>query len=170
MSISFPLAPMSPVIRGLTIALLLLPVFIGLFGVISRKWFLIIIFFFFLILYSFVWLWCRPSEFVVTSNQLKIVFPAWTRKIPIQDLYNIRILSKENFQQEYGFSVRIGVGGLWGGFGWLWTQKQGFLEFYVSQTANFVLIKRYHGNNLLLTPSKMEEMGEIIQKKINNST
>ena len=152
MSRSFKLAPMSPLFKGLTIALWLLPLFFGISTIVSREWLIFIIFLILIIIYGSVWLWCRPSRFVVSDNYIDIVFPGWRRKIPIQDVSAIRIISKDTFAQEFGWAVRIGVGGLWGGFGWLWTNRGGFLEFYISQLDEFVLISRLKGNNLLITP------------------
>lgn len=52
--------------------------------------------------------------------------------------------------------MRIGAGGLWGGFGWLWTSRKGMVEFYVSRTDGFVLITRPNHLDILITPSTPE--------------
>jgi hypothetical protein len=31
---------------------------------------------------------------------------------------------------EVGWSMRVGAGGLWGGFGWLWTERRGIVQMY----------------------------------------
>lgn len=162
MSRSFPLAPMSPFIKVLTILLWLLPLFFGLLAVVSHDWSTGIIFLFLIAIYGAVWLWCRPSHFAVERNYLEIVFPGWQRRIPMQDISNIRIINQETFRQEFGWTIRIGVGGLWGGFGWLWTSRRGFLEFYISQVDRFILIERLTGNNLLITPENRSQFLETI--------
>lgn len=165
MNNTFPLAPMSPVIKGLTIALLLLPIFLAILGIISQQQQLIWICLLLIILYGIIWLWCRPCCFIVSGSYLKIKFPAWCRSIPISDISQIRVINQQTFNQEMGWAIRIGVGGLWGGFGWLWTSRKGLLEFYVSRTDNLVLIERLTGSNLLLTPSNYREMIEMIHRQ-----
>jgi hypothetical protein len=49
--------------------------------------------------------------------------------------------------------MRIGAGGLWGGFGWLYTRR-GLVDLYVSRTDRFVLVRRRAGRPLLLTPER----------------
>jgi hypothetical protein len=51
--------------------------------------------------------------------------------------------------------MRIGAGGLWGGFGWLYTRK-GLLDLYVSRTDRFVLVRLRTGRPLLITPDADE--------------
>lgn len=163
MSRSFALAPMSPVIRGLTIVLWLLPLIFGIWALVSRELVAGIVFLFLIVLYGATWVWCRPARFVVSRDSLKIVFPGWQRSIPIEDISYICITSQETFHQEFGWSIRIGVGGLWGGFGWLWTSKRGLVEFYISQLDNFVLIERLTGKSLLITPEYPHQFVESIQ-------
>lgn len=57
--------------------------------------------------------------------------------------------------------MRVGVGGLWGGFGWLWTQRQGALEFYISRSTGLVLLERPAGRSLLITPDRPAEFVAI---------
>jgi hypothetical protein len=159
---------MSPLIRGITIPLLLLPLILAICALIFRQSLLNIPVIFLILLYAFVWLWCRPYKFVLTSHNLQIVFPVWCRQIPMQSISNTRIISAKTFKQEFGWAIRIGVGGLWGGFGWLWTQNKGFVEFYISQTDNLFLIEHSNGNNLLITPTKPQEMLQIMQERRNS--
>jgi len=51
--------------------------------------------------------------------------------------------------------MRIGVGGLWGGFGWLYTSK-GLLDFYASRTDRLVLVRLRARRPLLVTPETEE--------------
>jgi hypothetical protein len=167
----FPLANMSPLIRVMTIIVLLVPVFGLIYGIIVNQKIYLVVAGLLVILYLIVWLWCRPSHFIISSHYLTVKFPAWSRNIPLTDLGEIRLLDQETFGQEFGLAIRIGVGGLWGGFGWLWTSRGGFLEFYISRNDDLVLIENFTGNNLLLTPDKPLEMIEKITefKNISNN-
>ena len=70
------------------------------------------------------------------------------------------------FKQKFGWAMRIGVGGLWGGFGWLWTSKGGLVEFYVSRVDGLVMIERNVGKNILVTPDESEKLVSGMQSFI----
>jgi len=163
MSYRFSLAPMSPTIRGITIVLLFLPPIFGIWAMLSHTQVAIIAFLLISVLYGATWFGCRPSYFVVSPSSLEIVFPLWRRRISLEGVSHSRLISQEAFRQEFGLAVRVGVGGLWGGFGWLWTSQRGFVEFYVSQLDNLVLIERLTGNSLLITPEQPQQFVDVIQ-------
>lgn len=169
MSHSFPLAPMSPLIRGLTIVLWLLPLSFGSWALISPEPVAGITFLLLIALYGAIWYWCRPSRFIISHNALEIVFPGWRRSIPVSDITRVRITHNKTFRQEFGWAIRIGVGGLWGGFGWLWTSQRGLLEFYISQLDDLVLVERLTGKSLLITPEQPHQFVEVMQKIRTNS-
>jgi hypothetical protein len=50
--------------------------------------------------------------------------------------------------------MRIGAGGLWGAFGWLWTQRRGMVQMYISRTDGFVWIERGADRPWLITPEQ----------------
>jgi len=54
----------------------------------------------------------------------------------------VRILDKPDVKKELGSALRIGVGGLFGGFGLLWTSRRGLIRFYIARLDNFVMIDR----------------------------
>jgi hypothetical protein len=168
MNQNFPLANMSPLIRVMTIILLLLPVFLMISGLIFSQKTQLVVAINLIILYLVVWFWFRPSNFIISNDYLIIKFPARSRNIPMSEISQARLLDQEIFNQEFGAAMRIGIGGLWGGFGWLWTSRGGMLEFYVSRNDNLVLIERFKGKDLLLTPTKPSEMINKIQD-IKNS-
>ena len=163
MNQSFALAPMSPLIRGLTLALGSLPLILGLWALISRQPVDIFTCLLLIALYAAVWWGCRPSRFVLVSQHLAIVFPGWQRRIPRADIASVRIITAAAFRQEFGLALRICVGGLWGGFGWLWTSRRGLVEFYISQLDTFVLIERSQGRTLLLTPEHPQQFVAAMQ-------
>ena len=164
MSRSFPLAPMSPLIKGLTIFVLALPLVFVVLALFGHPEIGIAVFVFLVLLYGAVWLWCRPSSFVVSPDRVELVFPVWRRRIPMDVISDVRMMSSQGFQQKFGWAVRIGVGGLWGGFGWLWTQRRGMIEFYISRGDGFVLIERSQGGPLLITPETPERMVDLIEE------
>lgn len=108
------------------------------------------------------WFVARPTRFEVGRDVLMVIFPAWRRTVRAGDGLAARMLGFKEFRQEYGTPLRIGVGGLWGGFGWLWTSRRGLVEFYISRTDGFVLVERGRGRPLLITPENPEMMVEAL--------
>jgi hypothetical protein len=153
--------------RGVTIILLLLPVGIGLWALISHDPGAGRIALLLMALYGVTWFCCRPSGFIVSHDELEIVFPAWQRRIPIRTISRVRLISKETFHREFGQALRIGVGGLWGGFGWLWTSQRGLIEFYISRSDPLVCIDRSTGNSLLITPDQANQFVETVQSRLH---
>jgi len=114
-------------------------------------------------LYAAVWLACRPSGFSVSAEGLDVVFPAWTRSLSAASLLGAHAITSQAFREEFGWAMRIGVGGLGGGFGWLWTKRRGMLEFYVSRLDGLVLIERREGMPLLVTPEEPARMAAAVE-------
>jgi hypothetical protein len=77
------------------------------------------------------------------------------RRIAAGDIAGAEVLSREAFRRDFGWGMRIGAGGLWGGFGWLYTRK-GLLDQYVSRTDRLVVVRLRAGRPLLLTPERDE--------------
>jgi hypothetical protein len=150
----FPIAPMSRPVRALTIALLLLPAVLLVLGArwgaaapLTTAGLLLGA------LDAAVWLFWRPTHFDVTPEGLRIRFPGRARLVPAGDLASAGTIGAAEFRDRFGWALRIGVGGLFGGFGWLWTRRRGLVEFYVSRTDGLVLVERREGRPLLVTPS-----------------
>lgn len=162
MTRSFPLAPMSGLIKGLTLGLWAIPIlmFISALRSPSQLMPLALVLFF---LYGAIWLWWRPASFEISLDKLDVVFPARRRSILRTDIVRARVMSKHEFRQEFGKTVRIGVGGLWGGFGWLWTSR-GLVDFHVSRSHGLVLIERRSARPLLITPEKPEMMVQALDQ------
>jgi hypothetical protein len=91
-----------------------------------------------------------------------IVWPARRRHIAKHDISGARVLESRQFRSEFGWAARVGVGGLWGGFGWAWTSRRGLLDLYVSRTDGCVLVERRSGRALLLTPERPEEFARAL--------
>ena len=152
----FRLAPMSGLIRGMTFVLLLVPIgFLAgplldlrmfplapLGGVIGLG-------------YGFIWLFMRPRAFVVTPEGLDIVWPLRRRHIPKVNLAGASEVGREDLREEFGVLLRVGAGGLWGGFGLAWSSRGEHLSLYVSRHADgFVLVRARGKRSLLITPER----------------
>lgn len=153
---SFRIAPMSRSIRILTLCVLALPVaflaFALRFGA-PLLWPAALI----AALYLATWLVARPTRFAVDDARLRICFPLWTRSLARASLASARCIDGTALRSELGFALRVGVGGLWGGFGWLWSTKRRWVEMYVSRTDGLVWIERRGALPLLITPERPED-------------
>ena len=138
---SFRLARMDFLIRLLTLALLVLPPLFLAIALLGNRMLLVPTA---LLTAIYVWiaLWFRPTRFVVGPGAVEIVWPLRRRAIPRDDIAAVRLLDKHALQREVGRSMRVGAGGLGGGFGWLWTQKRGVVRMYISRTDGLVWIER----------------------------
>jgi hypothetical protein len=127
-------------IRALTIVLLSLPL-IFLAGASYGRVPLLAPASFLVALYVWIWIWFRPGHFVVKSNVVEVVWP----------------LRRYELRNEVGRGMRVGAGGLWGAFGWLYSQKRGVVRMYVSRLDGFVWIERGAERPWVVTPERPEE-------------
>ena len=104
-----------------------------------------------------MWLRFRPSEFVVHRGGLEVIWPFKRREIPRHEITDVRFVDGQALRNEIGWGMRVGAGGLWGGFGWLWTRKRGIVQMYVSRTDRFVWIECAGDRPWLITPEQSEE-------------
>lgn len=100
-----------------------------------------------------VWTWFRPKLFIVSHDFLTIQWPLRNKVRRISDVLSAKVISNSEFRKEYGRGMRIGAGGLWGGFGLLKTSSCMF-QMYISRTDEFVLIHFRNEPPLLITPEK----------------
>jgi hypothetical protein len=107
-------------------------------------------------IYAWIWLRFRPTHFTVRPDAIEVVWPLKRRTIPRADISSVRLLDKHGIKQETGWALRVGAGGLWGGFGWLWTQRRGIVQMYISRLDGFVWIDRVGGRPWLITPDRPE--------------
>ncbi len=145
---------MSPLIRVLTVLLLALPVVFAAAALAGRPGEVVAVSLG--VLYLYIWLRVRPTRFELTDTDLHIVWP-WRRvTIPMTQIATARVASVGDLRKGLGLALRVGVGGLWGGFGLLWTRRRGWVQMYVSRTDGLVWIERKGGRPFLLTPAEPE--------------
>ncbi len=106
-------------------------------------------------IYASVWFFWRPTRFEVEGHQMHIVWPARTRTIDLHDVEGARILEGREFRDEYGWGMRIGAGGLWGGFGLLKTTRVTF-SMWISRLDPLVIVTLRGARPLLVTPEDPE--------------
>ena len=100
-----------------------------------------------------IWCWYRPTRFELSTEGLRIVWPLRERLIPRQEITEAIALSGKQFRAQIGWGVRVGAGGLWGGFGYLLT-PQGKMDMYISRTDPLVVVRLRGGRPLLITPER----------------
>jgi len=108
-------------------------------------------------IYAWVWSRLRPTAFAIHPDAIEIIWPLKRRTIPRAGIASARIIRASELKQEVGWGARVGAGGLWGGFGWLWTQRRGIVQMYVSRLDKFVWIERSGERPWLITPEHPEE-------------
>ena len=150
---SYRMAPMSPSILFLTLFLLTLPVAFVVLALYSTRLMLIPAAFL-LALYAWIWLWFRPSGFAIRPDALEIAWPLRRREIPRGSILDVRVVDRATLRNEVGWGMRLGAGGVGGGFGWLWTTRRGLVRMYVSRLDGFVWIERGAEQPWLITPDR----------------
>ncbi|NLW81708.1 MAG: hypothetical protein GXY42_08580 [Desulfovibrionales bacterium] len=155
---SFRLAPMSPLSRTCTLFLLALPptFLIAALYLTSVLTELTLITLLFTATYIWIWLWFRPTRFIVHRGGIEVCWPLKRREIAQEDISNVRLMDVQQLKREIGWGVRIGAGGLWGGFGWLWTKRRGVVQMYVSRTDGYVWLDCTGKRPWLITPEQPE--------------
>ncbi|HEY7615053.1 MAG TPA: PH domain-containing protein [Gemmatimonadales bacterium] len=152
----FALAPMCPLIRRLTLVMAALPVVFLVAGIVGARA-LLIPAMLVLLIYAWVWARFRPTAFVVHPDRLEVIWPLKRRRIPRGEISSVRVVDRRVLRQDVGWGMRVGAGGLWGGFGWLWTSRRGIVQMYVSRLDRFVWIERGRERPWLITPERPEE-------------
>jgi hypothetical protein len=109
---------------------------------------------FMLAIYAWIWLRYRPTAFVVHPRSLEVTWPLKRREIPRDDISAVRVIDRQTLRREVGRGVRVGAGGLFGGFGYLWTTNRGLVRMYISRTDRFVWIECKSDRPWLITPDQ----------------
>jgi Bacterial PH domain len=150
---TYRLAPMSPDVLVVTLVLLPLPL---VFLVLGALWtpLLFAPAGFILVIYAWIWLLARPTAFVVRPRAVEITWPLKRGEIPRDDIQSVRIIDRPTLRRETGWGMRVGAGGLFGAFGYLWTTRRGLVRMFVSRTDRFVWIERRSERPWLITPDQ----------------
>ncbi len=156
-AVLFRLPPMSPMMRTLTFIMLALPLLLGAMGYFASSQVLLNIAGLIILLVIGVWLGMRPTGYEVDSTSLTLRWPIRSKKFPKNRILAARIVGTDELRAELGQAMRIGVGGLFGAFGYLWTSNRGMVEFYITGQDRFVLIDLRGGKTLLLSVERPEE-------------
>lgn len=164
MAANFKIAPMHGLILVITIIMLALP-FVFLAAAILGSKFFIVPAIVLLAVYLWIWLRFRPRNFVVQSDSLEVIWPLKLRQISRSNIQQVRTITRTELKNEIGWGLRVGAGGIWGGFGWLWTQKRGIVQMYISRTDAFVWIKCSVGRPWLITPERPEDFVRALSDK-----
>jgi Bacterial PH domain len=163
-TLAFPLAPMSPLIVVLTGIVLAVPGVIALAAVWSGQPALLGVAGAIAGLCAAVWLWARPKRFEVSAGGLAVVWPLRRRFIPRGRIDAVRLVDRGDLRRELGWGARVGVGGLWGQFGWAWTTRRGWVDTYISRLDGFVWVDLREGRPLLITPMNPEGVVRALQQ------
>lgn len=151
----FRIAPMCRMLRTITYVLFVIPALLlaaALFvnSAMLGPAFLV------LGIYAWVWLGFRPSSFIVTSTSLEVIWPMKRRTLDRASISDVTIINAAALKSMVGWGARVGAGGLWGGFGWLWTSRRGVVQMYISRVDQFVWIERNPERAWLITPETPE--------------
>ncbi len=109
---------------------------------------------FILVIYAWIWPLARPTAFVVQPRAIEITWPLKRQEIPRSDIQAVRIIDRQTLRREAGWGMRVGAGGLFGAFGYLWTTRRGLVRMFVSRTDRFVWIERKSERPWLITPDQ----------------
>ena len=153
---------MSPLILTLTVILLALPLALAL-GATYGNSLISVPVLLCAAIYGWVWLRFRPSRFVVHPHAIEVIWPLKRLEISRKNISSARIIDRQELKTEVGWGMRVGAGGLWGGFGWLWTQHRGIVQMYISRIDRFVWIERDGDRPWLITPEQPEEFVRALQ-------
>ena len=106
--------------------------------------------------YGWVWLRYRPTYFVIQPDALEVIWPLRRERVPLATVSDVQVIDRRELGQRIGFGIRVGAGGLWGGFGWLWTTRRGIVRMYVSRIDRFVWIECRDARPWLITPDRLD--------------
>ncbi len=115
------------------------------------------------LVYAWVWLHFRPRAFIRDEDGLEVVWPLKRRRICRNLIREARLTERRAVRRDLGWGVRVEAGGLWGAFGWLWTQRRGPVQMYVSRNRDLVWIELGSERPWLITPERPDELVRLLQ-------
>lgn len=162
------MAPMSGLILGLTVVLFPVPFVMAAFAIISGVHGVFGVAAFMLFIWAVVYFYMRPSHFEVTPVGLDIVWPLRREHFDAAQIESVERISGEEYRRRYGLGMRIGAGGLFGGFGFYKTKSVTF-RFYISRQDEYVLVHRKNDRPLMLTPDKAAQFVDALNRGTSRS-
>lgn len=152
---SFGLARMCPFMLRLTLAMAAVPLAFLIAAALGPRplWGPALLL---ILIYGWVWTRFRPTAFVVHAHALEVIWPLKRRQIRRDQISAVRLIDRHELRRQVGWGMRVGAGGLGGGFGWLWTSRRGIVQMYVSRLDRFVWIERGNERPWLITPDQPE--------------
>jgi len=162
----YPLAQMDGLLRVMTWICIAIPVMLLLVAIqvpMPVRLVLLSATAFTAVIYVFIWLWLRPTAFVVEPDALTIEWPVRRRRIAASAITGVRVLDRQQLRGELGRVLRIGAGGLGGGFG-LASTSRGLVELWVSRTDWMVLVECTGRRSLLVTPDDPDEFTRALSR------
>jgi hypothetical protein len=150
----FPLAPMSTLMRVLTLVVLSLPFLFLVVSLTDPAAGLVLAptTSLLALLYLGIFVWSRPRAYRIDRERLVLEFPLRKLVVPRSLILDAVVMEKAELKRATGFAVRVGAGGLFGVFGYLWTKKRGWVEIHSSREDRMVWIERQDGIPLLISP------------------
>lgn len=109
-----------------------------------------------------VWVFYKPTALLVDDTTLTIQFPMRAIEVARDEIASARVLPRARFRETLGFALRVGIGGLFGVFGYLWSNKLGWVTIYATTTDNWVLIERRNAGPLILSPKDAEGLARAL--------
>lgn len=164
----YPLAGMDRLFTGMTWALLVLMAVMAVGFTIAavlapEAWLGIPVAVFIAIVVAGVWCYGRPSEFMLTNDCLRIRFPIRTRQVPLAEIVQAGPITKA----DAGFVLRLwGAGGLWGGFGLMWSRTLRTFDAYVSNLHRMVRIERRNARPLVISVDDPDAFVADLQSRV----
>jgi hypothetical protein len=147
---------MSPLIFWMTAILLPVPVLMLVGATRMGSGYAYLPGLFMLAIWLWIWFWFRPTRFELSEAGLRLVWPTRNDLVHLRDIESVESLLPKAFKARYGRGMRIGAGGLWGGFGWCWTPKVMF-RLYLSRLDRYIIVHTRRGRPLLITPARPDE-------------
>ena len=117
------------------------------------------------LIYAWIWTRFRPTAFVVHPHVLEITWPLKRREIGRRQISSVRLITRQELRSQIGWGMRIGAGGLWGGFGWLWTARRGIVQMYISRVDRFVWIECANERSWLISPDQPEAFVRALSER-----
>jgi hypothetical protein len=156
----FRIASMCMMIRIITLILLALPILFVISAAFGRPLYFPAVLL--SLIYLWIWLRFRPSQFIMHQGGLEVLWPLKRRTIALESITGARIVNGRDLRASVGWGMRVGAGGLWGGFGWLWTERRGVVQMYISRISELVWIERGNERPWLISPERPEEFVEAL--------